>query len=121
MLQILPFLPMTPQFKSRAIIFFLVGETLVVILLFFYLVCRTPSPEIKTEDNERQMRDSINILMRKYDVLEQDKLRLSFINDSLVKIKIIIQKTYEKKIKQVETAPIDSVAFFIHNQLKIPN
>lgn len=103
-------------------IFYVIGtQTLFIVILIAFVVFRKPVPVIKTQDNEKIMRDSINLLMKQYYVIEQDKLRLHVSFDSLQKLKTPTIQIYEKQIKNIGKAPVDSVADFIRNTLKGSN
>ncbi len=84
-------------------------ETCIILGLIAVLIFRSPAPEIKTVDNEKQYRDSITVIMKKYNAIEQDKIVLRRQNDSLQNVKTNIQIIYQYKIKYIEKANTNSL------------
>lgn len=103
--------------KNPAVIFG-IAETLIILGFVAYFIFRVPTPQPKTVDVEKQYQDSIAVLQKKYQVIEQDKARLQHLNDSLTDLKTNIQIQYETKIKYVARAPIDTITAFVHRELK---
>lgn len=95
--------------KIKPIHLLVIGLTVLVIILFARSIWFQPIPTIKTVDNEKQMRDSIKLLMKQYHAIEQDKMRLNASFDSLQTVKSTIQIIYKEKIKYVEKASINSL------------
>ena len=93
------------------------AETILIIGLFAYIIIREPTPTIKTQDIEKPLQDSIKLLMKQYDVVQQDKMRLGHLNDSLVDLKTNIQIVTKTKIQYEKSAPIDTATNFVHRAL----
>jgi hypothetical protein len=97
-------------------------ETLIIFGLTAALIFRSPAPTIKTQDNEKPLRDSIAVLMKRYDAVQQDKVRLGHLSDSLIDLKTNIQIIYQTRIKYIQYAPLDTVVRFVRSELaKMPN
>ena len=92
-------------------------ETGLIVFLSAKLIFSHPAPQIKTQDVEKQYQDSIAVLKKQYQLIEQDKAHLQHVNDSLAYLKTNIQIVYNEKIKYVERAPIDTVYSFIKSYL----
>ena len=92
-------------------------ETALIVGLFAYIILRAPAPVINTKDIEKPLRDSINFLMKQYDVVQQDKVRLGHLNDSLVDLKTNIQIVTKTKIQYEKSAPIDTAFKFVRREL----
>lgn len=90
--------------KVKPIYYLVAGLTLLVIILLARIIWFQPIPVIKTQDNEKVMRDSINLIMKQYRAVEQDKIRLHTSFDSLQNLKPSIQVIYKEKIKYIEKA-----------------
>ena len=93
-------------------------DVLVIIILSALLIFRNPAPQIKTQDNEKQYRDSIAVLDNRYLALQNKINSLTKTNDSLINLKTNIQIVYSTKIKYIQTAPLDTVAAFVRRSLR---
>lgn len=92
-------------------------ETVIIVVLVVMLAFRSPAPQIKTQDNEKQIRERDTILQNKFDIIVKEKLLLQHQNDSLIDLKTNIQIITKTKIQYEKSAPIDTTTRFVHSEL----
>lgn len=92
-------------------------ETSLILFLSAKLIFTHPAPQIKTQDVEKQYKDSIAVLLKQYSTIQLQLTKLNHTNDSLTDLKTNIQIVYSTKIKYVERAPIDTVFNFVRREL----